>query len=42
MAIWKEREHETDEFQAVNDPPTMRDIQDYGLLKYFIVLGMKA
>ena len=42
MVIWKERQHTIDDFQAINDPPTMEGLRDYGLIKYFRVPKMKA
>ena len=42
MVIWKERDHETEDFQVVSDPATIEALKNYGLLKYFRVLGMKA
>ena len=42
MVIWKEWEHEVLDFQAVNDPAIVEALQNYGLLKYFRVPGMKA
>ena len=41
MVIWKEREHEVPETQAVNDPATIEALQNYGILKYFRILGIK-
>ena len=42
MVIWKEREHETEDFQAVSDPTTIEALLNCGLLKYFSVLGMRS
>ena len=42
MVIWKEREHETSNFQVVSDPASIEALLNYGLLKYFRVLGMKS
>ena len=42
MAIWKEREHETSNIQAANDPPTIEALRNCILLKYFRVPSMKA
>ena len=42
MVIWKEREHEMADFQAISDPATVEALQNCGLLKYFRVPGMKA
>ena len=41
MVIWKEREHDTADFQAVSDPATIEALKNYELLKYFRVPGMK-
>jgi hypothetical protein len=39
---WREREHE--EYNAIpeNPPPTIATLQNYGLLKYFHIPGMRA
>ena len=42
MVIWKEQEHEMENFQVVSDPATVEALQNCGLLKYFRVPGMKA
>ena len=42
MVIWKEREHETTDFQYVSDPTTIEALQNCGLLKYFWLPNMKA
>ena len=42
MVIWKEREHEIPDTQAVNDPLMVEALRNFGLLKYFCVPGMKA
>ena len=42
MVIWKERDHETTNFQAVGDLAIVEALQNCELLKYFRVLGMKA
>ena len=42
LVIWKEREHETTDFQSINDPTTIEALLNCGLLKYFRVLGMKS
>ena len=42
MVISKECENEIDDVQVANDPTTMRDVRECGLLKYFRVPGMKA
>ena len=41
MVIWKEREHEILDTQAVNDPATIEALQNCGLLKYLWIPGMK-
>ena len=41
MVIWKERENEVPYFQVVSDPTTIEALLNRGLLKYFIVPGMK-
>ena len=41
MVIWKEREHETVDFQTVSDLATIEALQNCELLKYFRVPGMK-
>ena len=42
MIIWKEREHDMVDFQAVSDPATIEALQNCGLLKYIRVLGMNT
>ena len=37
MVIWKEREDEIADFQAVSDPTTIEALLNCGLLKYFRV-----
>ena len=39
MVIWKDREHELDDYQVKNSPNTVRELRECGL-KYFRVLGM--
>ena len=39
---WLEREHEEDNANAENHPPTMAALRDCGLLKYFHIPGMRA
>jgi hypothetical protein len=39
---WREREHEEDNANAENHPPTIAALRDCGLLKYFCILGMRA
>jgi hypothetical protein len=39
---WREREHEEDNANAENHPPTIAALRDYGLLKYFRISGMRA
>ena len=41
MVIWKEKQHELDDLQGGNDPMTMRDLHDFGLLKFFRLPGMR-
>jgi hypothetical protein len=38
---WHEREHEEDNAMVKNHPPTISALRDYGLLKYFHILGMR-
>ena len=42
MLEWREREHEEDNAMAKNHPPTIASLRNYGLLKYFHILGMRA
>ena len=42
MVIWKEREHKVPDTQAANDPATIEALQNYELLNYFWIPGMKA
>ena len=42
MVIWKECEHEMEDFQAISDLSTIEALLNCGLLKYFRVPGMKA
>jgi hypothetical protein len=39
---WREREHEEDNANAENHPPTIAALRDCGLLKYFHIPGMRA
>jgi hypothetical protein len=39
---WREREHEKDNTNAENHPPTIAALRDCGLLKYFCIPGMRA
>jgi hypothetical protein len=39
---WREREHEEDNANAENHPPTIATLRDCGLLKYFRIPGMRA
>ena len=41
MITLKERENEEQDMISLNDPSTVRDLRDYGLLKYFKLLGMR-
>jgi len=42
MLEWREREHEDDEFMALNDPGTINALRQCGLLKKFKIQGMRA
>jgi hypothetical protein len=42
MLEWREREHEEDDAISGNDPGTVGALRDYGLLKLFRILGMRA
>lgn len=39
---WKERGHEAEEFQASQDPACINVLRDYGLLKFFRTIGLRA
>jgi hypothetical protein len=39
---WREREHEEDNSNAKNHPPTIAALRDCGLLKDFRISGMRA
>ena len=39
---WREREHEEDNINTKNHPPTIAALRDCGLLKYFRIPGMRA
>jgi hypothetical protein len=39
---WHEREHEEDNVNVDNNPPTIAALRDCGLLKYFCIPGMRA
>jgi hypothetical protein len=39
---WREREHEEDNANAENHPPTIAALRDCGLLKYFCIPSMRA
>jgi hypothetical protein len=39
---WLEREHEEDNANAENHPPTIASLRDCGLLKYFCIPCMRA
>ena len=39
---WREREHEEDNANSKNHPPTIAALRDCGLLKYFCIPGMRA
>jgi len=42
MVDWKEREHEDIDTQAIVDPNCLEALRNYGLLKFFLTLGMQA
>ena len=42
MVIWKEREHELDDAQAVNNPNTILSLRECALLKLFRIPGMRT
>ena len=42
MGIWKECEHELDDSQVTNNPNTVMDLRECGLLKYFTAPCMRA
>ena len=42
MVIWKEREHEVPDTQAVNDPATIEALRNCELLKCFRIPRMKS
>ena len=42
MVICREREDGLDDSQAINDPNMVMSSRECGILKYFIVLGMRA
>jgi hypothetical protein len=39
---WREQEHEEDNSNAENHPPTIAALRDCGVLKYFRIPGMRA
>jgi hypothetical protein len=39
---WREQEHEEDNANAENHPPTIASLRYCGLLKYFCISGMRA
>jgi hypothetical protein len=39
---WCEREHEEDDAISRNNPGTVADLRDCGLLKFFLIPGMRA
>ena len=41
MVIWKEMEHEVLDNQVANDPTTIEDLRNYGIIKYFRIPRMK-
>ena len=42
MVIWKEHEHELGDSQVTNNPNMVMSLRECGVLKYYIVLGMRA
>jgi hypothetical protein len=42
MLEWREREHEDDDFMALNDPGTVNALRQCGLLKKIKIQGMRA
>ena len=42
MLEWREREHEEEDAIVRNDPGIVAALWDYGLLKFFRILGMRA
>ena len=40
MLEWKEREHEPNGQEALNDRVAIVSLQNYGLLKFFMCLGL--
>jgi hypothetical protein len=42
MLEWQEREHEEEDAISRNDPGTIVALQDYGVLKFFRILSMRA
>jgi hypothetical protein len=42
MLKWREREHEEDDAIVGNDSGTVAALQEFGLLKFFRILGMRA
>jgi hypothetical protein len=42
MLEWREREHEDDEFEALNYPRTVNALRQCRLLKFFKIQGMRA
>ena len=41
MITWRERDHEENNMISLNDPGTVRDLRDCGLLKYFWLSRMR-
>jgi len=42
MLEWREREHEDDEFESLNDMGTVNALRQCGLLNFFKIHGMRA
>lgn len=39
---WREREHESNDLEALADPAIMQALRTCGLLKYWLIPGVKA
>lgn len=43
MALtWREREHEAQDMVVSSDPPMVQYLGNCGLLKFYMILGMRA
>ena len=42
MVVWKERQHEDDDFRAGADVGSIDSLRGHGLLKFFHVLSMRS